>query len=510
MFNPVGSYIGSGLTSAVIGSAIPSLPSTPATAPATDPAAATPAAAAPAAATPAAAAPATAPAAAAPATAPAAAPAAAPAVATPAAAFVAPAAPGSVVAPVIAPVANFTERYMNAVKEQGAGPGSSTYIILSMIYDLLTKVPFIPTITGLPTFPSITGIPSAPTALSMPTISFAPIIPTTNVADIQTANPLRIQSMNNVIDKQTAYNAQMPILQSAKIPVEVLTPMKKYLDDEVSWWKTNILLTVKQVQDRTAIYTQAIKALTAELEKNIINTLGAMSPEDYTVAINILTPQQPTKSGFADMPAAAAAPAPASPPITVVDMGKIKEESKTLNDNTAAENTLYNAENLNYWDYTKAAFSSVFRFNIILSIIFFTFTFIIASYVANDNLHRRPAFRVLKFIGTILFTMFSPFGYLFMWGLIIYYIYRGISYSFFNNINNRIIALAILPLVEMDAEGYNNANLLTKYLYVYTLGGSQSEQINSVVKDRGALYEANRIACTKNTQELQNQLKNLR
>ena len=310
--------------------------------------------------------------------------------------------------------------------------------------------------------------------------------------------------MKNVIEKQTAYNAQMPVLQNAKIPAELLTPMKKYLDDEVTWWKSNILLNVKQVQDRTAIYSQAIKALTAELEQNIINTLGAMSPEDYTVAINKLTPSQSTKSGFADMPTAPAAP------ITVVDIGKVKEESKKLNDNTAAENKLYNAENVNYWDYTKAAFNSVFRFDIILSIIFFTFTFVIASYVANDNIHRRPAFRVLKFIGTILFTMFSPFGYLFMWGLIIYYIYRGISYSFFNNINNRIIALAILPLVEMDAEDYNNANLFTKFLYVYTLGGSQNDQINSVVKDRGLLYQANRIACTKNTHELQEQLKNLR
>jgi hypothetical protein len=209
-----------------------------------------------------------------------------------------------------------------------------------------------------------------------------------------------------------------------------------------------------------------------------------------------------TTTGFADMPA--------TTPITVVDISKVKEESKKLNDNTAAENKLYNSENVNYWDYTKAAFNSVFRFNIILSIIFFTFTFIIASYVANDNLHRRPAFRILKFLGTILFTMFSPFGYLFMWGLIIYYIYRGISYSFFNNINNRIIALAILPLVQTSAEDYNNANLLTKYLYVYTLEGSQNEQINSIVKDRDLLYLANRNACTKHTHELQEQLKNLR
>jgi hypothetical protein len=316
--------------------------------------------------------------------------------------------------------------------------------------------------------------------------------------------------MNNIIEKQTAYNAQMPVLQSAKIPIEVLTPMKKYLDDEVSWWKANILLTIKQVQDRTALYTQAINALTHQLQTNMINALGAMSPEDYTLAINKLTaPQQSAKSttsGFADMPTATAS----SPAITVVDIGKVKEESKTLNENTAAENALYGAENINYWEYTKAAFKSVFSIKIILSIIFFTFTFIIASYVANDNLHRRPAYRVLKFIGTILFTMFSPFGYLFMWGLIIYYIYRGISYNFFNNINNRIIALAILPLLEKTAEEYNNANLFTKYLYIYTLEGSQNEQINSVVKDRGVLYDANRFECTKNTRELQEQLKNLR
>jgi hypothetical protein len=308
--------------------------------------------------------------------------------------------------------------------------------------------------------------------------------------------------MNNVIEKQTAYNAQMPTLQSAKIPAEVLSPMKKYLDDEVNWWKANILLTIKQVQDRTALYTQAIKALTAELEKNIINTLGAMSPEDYTVSINKLNPPKSTTSGFADMPA--------STPITVVDIAKVKDESKTLNDTTAAENALYNKENVNVWDYTVAAFKSVVTYKIILSIVFFTFTFIIASYVANDNLHRPPIFRVLKFIATILFTMFSPFGYLFMWVLIIYYIYRGISYSFFNNINNRVMALAILPLVEMRSEDYNSANLLTKYLYVYTLGGSENEQINSVVKDRGILYQANRVACTKHTYELQEQLRNLR
>ena len=295
----------------------------------------------------------------------------------------------------------------------------------------------------------------------------------------------------------------MPTLQSAKIPAEILSPMKKYLDDEVSWWKANILLTIKQVQERTAIYSQAIKVLTAELETNIINTLGAMSPEDYTVAINKLNPpQKPTTSGFADMPA--------TTPITVVDIAKVKEESKVLNDMTAAENALYSKENINAWDYIKAAFNSVVTYKIILSIIFFTFTFIIASYIANDNLHRRPAFRVLKFIGTILFTVFSPFGYLFMWGLIIYYIYRGISYKFFNNINNRVMALAILPLMEMSMEDYNSANLLTKYLYVYTLGGSDNEQINSVVKDREALYDANRFECTKNTYELQEQLKNLR
>ena len=302
----------------------------------------------------------------------------------------------------------------------------------------------------------------------------------------------------------------MPILESAKIPAQVLKPMKKYLDEEVNWWKTNILLNIKQVQDRTALYNQAIKALTADLETNIINTLGVMSLEEYTVAINKLSlppPQQPTTSGFADMPIG---PPTIAAPITVVDIVKVKEESKVLNENTTAENKLFNAENVNYWDYTKAAFKSVFSFKIILSIIFFTFTFIIASYVANDNIHRKPAFRILKFIGTILFTMFSPFGYLFMWGLIIYYIYRGISYSFFNNINNRIIALAILPLLEMDAEDYNNANLLTKYLYVYTLGGEDMKQINSVVKDRDVLYEARRVACTKHTYELQEQLKNLR
>ena len=400
--------------------------------------------------------------------------------------------------------------------------------ITNTAYSFLTTVPLLPTITGLPSFPSITGLPSAPTALTMPTLSFTPIIPTANVAEIQTANPIRIQSMNNVIEKQTAYNAQMPILQNAKIPAEVLSPMKKYLDDEVSWWKTNILLNLKQVQDRTALYTQAIKALTADLEKNIINTLGAMSPEDYTVAINKLSSAQPSQSllpslpslfSFFSSPAADTTPkttttgfADMSPSvaITVVDMSKVKEESKKLNDNTAAENKLYNSENLNFWDYTKAAFSSVFRFNIILSIIFFTFTIVIASYVANDNLHKEPAFRVLKFLGTILFTVFSPFGYLFMWGLIIYYIYRGISYNFFDNINNRIIALAILPLLEMDAEDYNNANILTKYLYVYTLEGQQNEQINSVVIDRKNLYIANRLECTKYTHELQKQLKDLR
>ena len=416
-------------------------------------------------------------------------------------------APAPPPAPAPAPASGATTITISPPVTSAPTQPTTASTLATTAYSFLTAVPILPTITGLPTFPSITGLPSAPTALTMPTLSFTPIIPTTNAAEIQTANPLRIQSMNNIIEKQTAYNAQMPILQSAKIPAEVLTPMKKYLDDEVSWWKTNILLNVKQVQDRTAIYTQAIKALTAELEKNIINTLGPMSPEDYTVAINKLTQKPPTTSGFADMPTAPAAP---TAPITVVDIGKIKDESKALNDNTAAENKLYNAENLNYWDYTKAAFSSVFRFNIILSIIFFTFTFIIASYVANDNLHRRPAFRVLKFIGTILFTMFSPFGYLFMWGLIIYYIYRGISYGFFNNINNRIIALAILPLVEMKAEEYNNANLFTKYLYVYTLEGSQNDQIRSVVKDRGFHYQANRIECTKNTHELQEQLKNLR
>ena len=397
-----------------------------------------------------------------------------------------------------------------AVARRAAAAATATAVtatskIASIGYYFLTNVPLLPTITGLPAFPSINLLPSAPTALTMPTISFSPIIPTTNVADIKAANPLRIQSMNNIIEKQVAYNTQMPILQSAKIPAEVLTPMKKYLDDEVNWWKSNILLTIKQVKDRTALYTQAIKTLNADLEKNMINALGAMSPEEYTVAINKLTQQQPktTTSGFADMSTAPTA-------ITVIDIGKVKEESKKLNDNTVAENALYGAENINYWDYTKAAFKSVFSFNVILSIIFFTFTFIIASYVANDNLHRRPAYRVLKFIGTILFTVFSPFGYLFMWGLIVYYIYRGISYKFFNNINNRIIALSILPLIEKTADDYNNANLFTKYLYVYTLEGSQNEQINSVVKDRGALYDATRFAYTKDTNGLQEQLKNMR
>jgi hypothetical protein len=424
---------------------------------------------------------------------------------------------------------------------------TTTTKLASLGHYILTTIPIVPTISGLPPLPSINLLPSAPTALTMPTISFSPIIPTTNHADIEAANPLRIQSMRNIIEKQAVYNAQMPTLESAKIPAEVLTPMKKYLDDEVNWWKANILLTTKQVKDRTALYTQTINTLTANLEKNTINALGAMSPEDYAVAINKLTQVRPslptdpksksaarrekrlsaksraesenrerrraarsqqspteTTSGFADMPTA---PATA---ITVIDIGKVKEESKKLNENTAAENALYGAENINYWDYTKAAFKSIFSFKIILSITFFTFTFILASYVANDNLHRRPAFRVLKFIGTILFTVFSPFGYLFMWGLIVYYIYRGISYKFFNNINNRIIALSILPLIEKTAEDYNNANLFTKYLYVYTLEGSHNEQINSVVKDRGALYDASRFAYTKDTHGLQEQLKSMR
>jgi len=389
---------------------------------------------------------------------------------------------------------------------------TTTSKLASLGHYILTTIPIVPTISGLPPLPSINLLPSAPTALTMPTISFSPIIPTTNHADIEAANPLRIESMRNIIEKQAVYNAQMPTLESAKIPAEVLTPMKKYLDDEVNWWKANILLTTKQVKDRTALYTQTINTLTANLEKNTINALGAMSPEDYTVAINKLTSppqaqqqQSPTTtSGFADMPSA---PATA---ITVINIGKVKEESKKLNENTAAENALYGAENINYWDYTKAAFKSIFSFKIILSITFFTFTFILASYVANDNLHRRPAYRVLKFIGTILFTVFSPFGYLFMWGLIVYYIYRGISYKFFNNINNRIIALSILPIIEKTAEDYNNANLFTKYLYVYTLEGSNNEQINSVVKDRGVLYDASRFAYTKDTHGLQEQLKSMR
>jgi hypothetical protein len=303
--------------------------------------------------------------------------------------------------------------------------------------------------------------------------------------EVATAAPLRTQSRDSVIAQQAKFRTEMPILQNAGIPTTALTPMQTFLDNEVTWWNANITLNTYQVQTRMTYYTEQLQGITKTLQDNVVKTLGVMDLPVFNKALETLAP------------------------ITVISMVAVKAQATERNQQTQQENAIYNEDKINIWAMTKASFSYFNNSTMIFSIFLWATTIVIASYVANDSLHKKPAFRVLAFFMLILFVVFSPFGVLFIGFMTCYYIYRYISFSFFNNKNNRILSLCLLPTTELTVAEHENTNFMFKYLYKYTLG-EENSVIRQHVNDLKVGADIARFKCLSNTKNLQSQLYEMR
>jgi hypothetical protein len=364
-------------------------------------------------------------------------------------------------------------------------PGSSNFLPSIPFSAALSILPTMPTITGLPTIPGLPSLPASPYAITTPSLSVVSMLPIAPPAEVAAAAPMRAQTRANVLELQTKYATEMPIMQKAGIPSSVLVPMSTFIDSEVAWWNANLQININQVQLRTTKYTEELQGIKKRLTNGVIDALGAMTEANFSAALGTLAP------------------------ITIINMTDVKTRATTLNQSLQGEEIIYNERELNLWGMIKSSFYYYYKSPLIGSIFLWATTLTVASYVANDLLYVQAGFRVLGFFMVILAVLISQSGYAFLFFMTLYYMYRYTSFTSYNNLRNRILSLAVLPIYERSVDDYENTNFFARIFFVYTLG-EETSVVNQHINMLKTTYDIERFQKVGNTATMQKQLYSLR
>ena len=364
-------------------------------------------------------------------------------------------------------------------------PGASSFLPSVPFATAFSILPNMPTITGLPTIPGLPSVPASPYAITTPALSVVSMAPIASPAEVAAAAPMRTQTRTNVLDLQTKYATEMPIMEKAGIPTAVLVPMSTFINAEVAWWNANLQININQVQLRTTKYTEELQGIKKRLTNGVIDALGAMTEGKFSAALSTLAP------------------------VTIINMVDVKTRATTLNQSLQGEEIIYNERELDLWGMIKSSFYYYYKSPIISSIFLWATTLTVASYVANDLLYVQAGFRFLGFFMIVLAVLLSQSGYVFLVFMTLYYMYRYTSFTSYNNLKNRILSLAVLPIYERSVDDYENANFFARIFFVYTLG-EETSVVHQHVNMLKTGYDIERFQKVGNTATMQKQLYSLR
>jgi ssRNA-specific RNase YbeY (16S rRNA maturation enzyme) len=193
----------------------------------------------------------------------------------------------------------------------------------------------------------------------------------------------------------------------------------------------------------------------------------------------------------------------------IVYIDTIKKNSKEKFDKLLEKNAVYDSDDINYKGTFKLSSKTLYALGIIYYAFAFSFGLMVSIYVANDLLYKRPAFRLLGFIMTLLNCLQPNFkGTLILLGFVIYYIKRRITYANGTNpktLNDRLVFLSLIPCYEVTPDEYKEISSFWKLLNTYTLGEKDSP-IYRIIEENKGNYNDAREKCLESTEILQQSL----
>ena len=283
------------------------------------------------------------------------------------------------------------------------------------------------------------------------------------------------------------------LLQAIGVSQVVLDPLKDYLYAELVIWndwdkRTNqgtnprpsnfSDITMRNTQNKTAI-----DSYSATLENEVINVLKNKSTNTkYIEARNNISA------------------------VTIVNMDTVRYKSKVEHDKLLEQNAVYDAEDINFKGMLKLSGKTLYILGIVYYAFAIAFATMVSIFVANDLLHKRPAFRVFAFFITFFNCLKPTTGPILLLIGIIYFIKRRITYANGKgNAQDRLLFLSLIPCYEVTPDQYDNMNSFWKFLNTYTLG-EKGSPIHTIVENNKINYNDAREKCLETTEILQNSL----
>jgi hypothetical protein len=283
------------------------------------------------------------------------------------------------------------------------------------------------------------------------------------------------------------------LLQAIGVSQVVLDPLKDYLYAELVIWndwdkRTNqgtnprpsnfSDITMRNTQNKTAI-----DSYSATLENEVINVLKNKSTNTkYIEARNNISA------------------------VTIVNMDTVRYKSKVEHDKLLEQNAVYDAEDINFKGMLKLSGKTLYILGIVYYAFVISFAIMVSIFVANDLLHKRPAFRVFAFFITFFNCLKPTTGPILLLIGIIYFIKRRITYANGKgNAQDRLLFLSLIPCYEVSPDEYDNINSFWKFLNTYTLG-EKGSPIHTIVENNKISYNEAREKCLESTEILQNSL----
>jgi hypothetical protein len=161
---------------------------------------------------------------------------------------------------------------------------------------------------------------------------------------------------------------------------------------------------------------------------------------------------------------------------------------------------------INYKGMIKLSGKTIYILGIIYYAFVIAFATMVSIFVANDLLHKRPAFRVFAFLITFFNCLKPTTGFIWLLIHIIYFIKRRISYANGKgNTQDRLLFLSLIPCYQVEPDVYDNTSSFWKFLNTYTLG-EKGSSIHTIVENNKINYAEAREKCLESTEILQNSL----
>ena len=295
------------------------------------------------------------------------------------------------------------------------------------------------------------------------------------------------------IQRGASIGGDYRLLMEIGVKEEVLDPLKEYLYAEFVVWKDWEKGTNKEANPKPSNFADittrntnnraAIESYSAALEEEVIRVLAnKYTVDQYNNARNTINS------------------------VTIVNMDSVRYKPKIEHDKLVEQNAVYDADDINYKGMIKLSGKTIYILGIIYYAFVIAFATMVSIFVANDLLHKRPAFRVFAFFITFFNCLKPTTGFIWLLIHIIYFIKRRISYANGKgNTQDRLLFLSLIPCYQVEPDVYDNTSSFWKFLNTYTLG-EKGSSIHTIVENNKINYAEAREKCLESTEILQNSL----